>query len=245
MNRKIHYISGADNLLATLKNSRDLTADPTVMFALENAFGSPASASHVFMRDQTGSLTQPLSNAEFIEPHNRIFHIMHKLPHKYLNGRSITVLAEQTKYWLHKEIADIQISEDEWAYIPDFYHMAKTKGFTAFVKALCGPHIFELNPDFASDFWEFDSCMPNLFRTLPRWMIPRAFRVRDKLLRSIVKWHAFAAGNFDTEQEAREPKDWEEFYGARIMRERHREHRNVDDYNDTAIAANDLGMLWA
>jgi hypothetical protein len=241
---KIHFISGAENLLAIFRGSRDLTTTPSSILVLENAFGSPASVNHIMTKDKTGVSPQPLKGVEPIEPHNRIFHIMHKNLHTHLNGKGLAALGEKFTFYLQEEMSNLNIGKDEWTEIPDLYRMVQMIVFTASTKALCGPHLFDLNPDFSSDFWEFDSHVPNLFRILPRWMIPAAYRVRDKLKVSIGKWHVFAEDHFDANLEAIKPQDWEEFYGTRLMRERQIDHRNIEGYTDEARAANDLGMIW-
>ncbi|XMA15626.1 hypothetical protein WAI453_008417 [Rhynchosporium graminicola] len=75
-------------------------------------------------------------------------------------------------------------------------------------------------------------------------MIPKSFQVRDKLITSITKWHAYAEENFDKNDEALQNGEWEELYGARLMRQRHEDFTGIDDFNDEAYAASDLGMIW-
>ncbi len=240
----MHYISGAENLLAVFRGSRDLTTTPSSILVLENAFGSPASVSHIMLDDDTGVLPQPLEGTRDIAPNNRIFAIMHKGLHTHLNGKGLTVLGEKFSYFLQAELEALGIGTDEWTEIPDLYRMIQEVIFKATTKALCGPHLFALNPDFTSDFWEFDSYVPSLFKLLPRWMVPAAYRVRDKLKTSLMKWHAFAEKHFYVELEKEQPQSWEEYFGHRLMRERMIAHKGIDGYNDEARAANDLGMIW-
>jgi hypothetical protein len=74
----MYFITGADNVLAFFKASREvMTLDQTVT-AMHNAFGSPESSREANMRDNTGVLAQPLPGSSPIGAHNRLFHIMHK-----------------------------------------------------------------------------------------------------------------------------------------------------------------------
>jgi len=243
MNMKVHFISGAENVLAIFRGSRDLTTTPSSILVLENAFGSPRDVSYIMLNDKTGVLPQPLKDAPPIEPQNRIFHIMHKNLHTYLAGKGLATLGEKFVSYLKMELEALDVKKDEWTEIPDLYRMVQIVVFTASTKALCGPHLFDLNPGFASDFWEFDYHMPS-FKLLPRWMIPASYRIRDKLKESIARWHVFAEDHFDAKLEAIQPQDWEEYYGHRLMRERHLAHTNIEGYTAEARAANDLGMIW-
>lgn len=247
MNLKIHYVSGANNVLAMFRSSRDLTRNPSTIRNVEGMFGSPASVGHIFRNDNTGVLAQPLPDVALIEPHNRIWYIIHKNLHKHLLGKSLSVLADQFTFWLRKEIDAIELvnDKDEWTLIPDFHYVVQMTVFTASTKALCGPHIFNLNPGFATNFWAFNSHVPKLIRSLPKWMITGAIRARDKLISSIAKYQVFAEEHFDTKQEAIEPQDWEPFYGHRIMRDRAVDFRGMDGFNAEARAASNLGMIWA
>ncbi len=244
MNRKAFYISGAENLLAIFRGSRDLTTTPSSILVLENAFGHPKSISHIMLEDNTGVLPQPLEGSAPIKPNNRIFSIMHKGLHTHLNGKGLAVLGDKFTSFLESGMEALRIGTDEWTEVPDLYRLIQEVVFQASAKSLCGPHLFELNPSFTSDFWEFDSHVPSLFKLLPKWMVPAAYRARDRLNKSLMKWHAFAEEHFDAELEKRDPQMWEEYFGHRLMRERRTDMKQIDDYTDEARAANDLGMIW-
>lgn len=117
--------------------------------------------------------------------------------------------------------------------------------FKASSQALCGPYLFELNPSIVEDFWEFDRNMPNLFKNIPRWMIPNAYRVRDKVLAEIKKWHLYSRERCDVKDEEIREVEWEPYFGSKYTRERQRLLGAIDGHDDDALVANDLAMLWA
>lgn len=244
MNLKIHYISGAENILTLFRSSRDLTRTPSNIRILENIFGSPPDVGHILRNDKTGDFPQPLKDTPYIESRNRIFSITHKGLHSHFNGRGLVTLGDKFGSYLEEELENLPIGKGEWTEVPDLYRMIQMVVFTASTKALCGLHIFDLNPDFASDFWEFDSHVPGLFKSIPRWIAPAGYRVRDKLKASIEKWHRFADEHFDTRLDVAQPQDWEEYYGHRLMRERRIDFGNIDGFTEEAAAAIDLGMIW-
>lgn len=156
----------------------------------------------------------------------------------------MTELATRFMTCLEAELSALDIKHEEWTNIPDFYNVVKQTVFKASTTAMCGPNLFSLNPGFTNDFWEFDTHIGKLFKNLPRWMIPKSFQVRDKLKASIAKWHAYAEEKFDKEDEALENLEWEELYGAKLMRARHDDFTGIDGFNEDAYAAMDLGMIW-
>ncbi|KAH7342494.1 cytochrome P450 [Rhexocercosporidium sp. MPI-PUGE-AT-0058] len=241
---KLHFISGSESVLAIFRGSRDLTTAPASILILENAFGSPASSHHVYERDNTGVFTQPLEGTNTLEPHNRIFSLIHRNVHTHLSGAGLNELATRFMSCLETELAALDIGNEEWTTIPDFYALIKQTVFKASTTAMCGPTLFSLNPNFTDDFWEFDTHIVKLFKNLPRWMIPKSFQVRDKLKASIIKWHNYAEEKFDKNDEALQKQEWEELYGAKLMRARHDDFAGVDGINDEAYAASDLGMIW-
>jgi hypothetical protein len=215
------------------------------VITLHNAFGSPESSREANSRDNTGVLSQPLPGSDSIADHNRLFYIMHKTSNDNLTGSGLSELATRFTVNLEAEIATLEISYDKWTNIPDFYSLVQQIVFNASTKALFGPYFFNLNPKVTTEFWEFDNHMPNLFKNLPRFLIPKAFRARDKILASIKKWHTFANKNCDLNDEKQQNVEWEPFFGSKLIRDRQRSFRGIDGYDADAMAAQDLALLWA
>jgi hypothetical protein len=243
-NIKIHFISGSESVLAMFKGSRDLSTAPASILVLENAFGSPAADRYVYERDNTGISKEPLPGSNQLEPHNRLFFEQHKLLHRHLQGNALVDLADRFMKHLETELLTLNVAEHEWTEFSDFYSVIQAVVFKASTAAICGPHLFRLNPDFTTDFWKYDTMLPGLFKNLPRWLIPSSFKLRDKLLACILKWHKFSREHADAADPNLKDLEWEEFYGARIMRERHMNYGTTDGFSEQAHAATDLGMIW-
>lgn len=242
---KLNFISGASNLNALLRQSRDLTTVPNAMFVVEGAFGSPAATRHIYADDDTGLLPQPREGSHPIASHNRIHYLSHKAMHSGLTGIGLAELAD---HFVTNLIVELQentaISSDDWVDIPDFYGLIKSSIFKASTTALCGPHLLALNPGFTEDFWDFDTRITGLFKRIPRWIIPKSYRVRDRLHTAIMKWHKFANEHLDWNDESLPEKQYEEYFGAKIMRSRQHYMSEIDGMRADAAAATDLGMIW-
>ncbi|TKW49839.1 hypothetical protein CTA1_6583 [Colletotrichum tanaceti] len=62
--------------------------------------------------------------------------------------------------------------------------------------ALCSPHTVRRNPDSLKVFWELGRDLSVLLKGTPRFLAPRVYSRRDRLLAAIKDWHAFARESF-------------------------------------------------
>lgn len=86
------------------------------------------------------------------------------------------------------------------------------------VKALFGPGLMELSPDFIDRFWEFDSHVFKLVLGLPKWINAAPFQSHDRYVAAIKKWLDAAEAGFDWES-PEATAEWEPRFGARAPRE--------------------------
>ena len=127
--------------------------------------------------------------------------------------------------------------------MPDFANFIFKEVFTAAAIALCGPYLISLNPDFVDNFAEYISCLPIYAKCYPRWLKPRAFAVRDRLLESYKRWHKHALDHSPLDRESEVL--WDEYWGSRLMKDRYTYASKMSGMNADTIAAEDLGMLFA
>jgi hypothetical protein len=243
-NQQYFFISGAQSILRLFRTSRELSTVPASVTILETAFGSPPETASILINDNTGFSVQPLEGSNPIPQDQRFHHIIHNALHTNLMGEGLADLASRYLENLEKELDALSGESNEWIEIPDLYMLVQNTIFRASTMAICGPTLFELNPTFTDDFWEFDIKVGGLFKGLPRFLVPSSYRVRDRLIDGIMKWHQFAESHIDRKDEELEKKLWEPYYGSKLLRDRARELSQVKGYNDKARAANDLGLIW-
>ncbi|KAM3066348.1 hypothetical protein ACMFMG_003143 [Clarireedia jacksonii] len=243
-NRQYFFVSGAQSMLRLFRTSRELSTGPASVTIMENVFGSPPETASILINDNTGCSVQPLEGSNPLPQDQRYFHIIHNTIHTNLMGTGLTDLASRYLENLEKELNELSGKSEEWIEIPDLYTLIQNVIFRASTIAMCGPHLFELNPTFTDDFWEFDIKVGGLIKGLPRFLIPSSYRIRDKLIEEIMDWHRFAEAHIDRTDEELEKKLWEPYYGAKLVRDRARELSQIRGYNDRARAANDLGLIW-
>ena len=95
------------------------------------------------------------------------------------------------------------------------------------------------------DFWEFVASVPTLVKGLPYWMSPKPYRVRCRLLDAIKKWHKMAHEHSDCTKTGANDPEWEPYFGSKFMRTRQEYTRGMDFMNADALAAEDLGLIFA
>lgn len=132
---------------------------------------------------------------------------------------------------------------DDWTELPDlggFFHDHVAK---AAIIAIYGPNLLRLNPGFIEDMWSFFPWMMVLFMKIPRWMLPSVYRTRERLLQGIMKYYQHAEENYNPQSP---DEQWEEQWGSRFTRTKHREFwPGFNAMDAKARAAEDLSFLWA
>jgi hypothetical protein len=87
--------------------------------------------------------------------------------------------------------------------------------------------------------------MPSLFKNTPRFFIPKPFQARDRILALIKRWHTFTYEYCDLNDEENRKVEWETFFGSKLARDRLPLFSAIDGYDADALAAVDLGLMWA
>jgi hypothetical protein len=163
--------------------------------------------------------------------------------HTGLTGPNLEALKTQLVDRLSSQITRLQdAGDDEWTILPDVYRpFIRNMAFRASVESLLGMQIFKLIPTFAEDFWAFDSHLPNLFKEMPRWVVPESCNARDKMKANIKHWEASAAKHYGG-PDVQHEKYWEEYFGSRLMRTRHEMFTKMP-LSREYVSGENLGLL--
>ncbi|CAG8971962.1 hypothetical protein HYALB_00003298 [Hymenoscyphus albidus] len=239
--RNLIYISSPSAILALFRHSKDLTTIPSIVRLLQNTFGAPKSIRMILERDNTGLSQTPIDGSNPLAEKDRYWYNMHRVLHTNLQGTSLEELSSRFIKNLEGELEKLCDGlEGNWFDFPDFSELVRRVCFKASVVALCGPHIFDLLPNFADLFWDFDANIIDLSNGKPRWLIPNGYRARDRYLAAVKKWNLFAKEN------ARDCGDaeWDEFYGSKVMRERAQVLGKIEGFSADMLASQTSAMIW-
>lgn len=195
----------------------------------------------IYHTDDSGINLQPhpSSNVPFKD---RYYFHTRKDTVGFFNGPGLKNIAYRFQGLLKARISQLDIAED-WIEFPDLFLFIQDVLTGPVIEAMCGPALIDQCPTFVEDFWKLDGDILYFFKGFPRWLAPRAWRNRDKLLDSVKKWHTYARENFDASFVESDGHD--RCYGSPLMRSRQNYPSKVDGLNADALASQDLGLIWA
>ncbi|KAI1312744.1 cytochrome P450 [Xylaria venustula] len=237
----LHFtmVASPEHIQAVFKSSKNLSSKPTAIFALQHLLGTPASAIPFYMADDSGMAAVPRKGSQ-TRPENRIHFYQAHASQKFLSGSHLTSLSERYVLTLRRNLNSLDI-HDSWVEYPDLYAFLQDCVFRSSVESLMGPKILEIAPTIVKDFWAFDYNVSSFLRRLPRWLIPNAYKSRDRLLAGIKKWHAYANQHYSCSRIGPDDPDWEPFFGSKLVRARQDYALKMPPMNADARASEDMG----
>ncbi|RYC61560.1 hypothetical protein CHU98_g4655 [Xylaria longipes] len=166
-----------------------------------------------------GRRPHPKSN---VAPHNRVDHLTHRdLSQAYggANLKTFTRCANALKHNLDTSVifTDCRVERED---------------LLSFFRGKCR----------RSD--DRGSVAVKLAKLVPQFLIPKGYRVRKRLFSTIRRWHSHARENFD-QLHIGSDGDGDPYCGSQLMRARQRVLLKADHQDEEAIAATDLGLIWA
>ena len=230
-------------MLFSNKSSRCMNTKAAVLLALENMFGAPPSVIPFYAADNSGVNSAPLAGSG-MRPEHRITYLQVKAAHKHLSGTGLTQMTQFFLCVLNKRFSQIG-GQSEWVDRSDLYAFFQDEVFRAAVEALCGPHLLSKTPAFVEDFWQFVADVPTLIKGLPWFLAPRTYRTRQRLLNAIKSWHKYAIEHSDYSKIGPSDAEWEPYYGSKLIRARQEYSSKMPWMNEDALAAEDLGLIFA
>lgn len=170
---------------------------------------------------------------------------VHNLVNRNLTGVSLINITAQFQKSLSQQLSDLDTVGDEWVALPDLNAFMRTHLMRAALTAMFGPYLVELNPTFVEDFWAYNSDIGPLYMGLPKWLVPGAYRRREKMLQSIMRWHKFAHEHYDCSKVGEDDEKWDPYFGSKFSRRRQHTFAKWDVMDARARAAEDLSFIWA
>lgn len=209
---------------------------------LRYIFGMHEKAIEAYTADDSGPYRKPhpFSN---VEPRNRIDFLTHDSLLRGLSGPSMLPTFERFQNILKRNL-DAEAIGQEWIELPDLFIFFRNMVGKAVLESLFGPSLLAINPSFTDDLAEFDGSVVHLAKRMPRFLIPKAYRVRGRLLAQIQNWYQFARQHYRDDGVDAENIQWDPFWGSVMNRERQKMLLSIDGHDDAAVASTDLGLIW-
>ena len=241
----MYLVSGAENIVSMFGQSQNKTHMTTKAywnFGLSKMLGMPKSAQDFLAADESGLHRKPYPGSN-IKPENRYDYLVHSSSLRFLTGPGLNPLTDRFTKNLTQDLLGLNIGS-EWIAMPDLASFVRLHVFQASVRAMFGHQILLLNPELASELWEFHDGIPYLATGWPRWLRPSAYRARDKCLASVRNWHDWLR----RQQASPTWNDYEVYhplFGSDLVRKRQEMYSKMDGIDADAMASQDLGLIWA
>ena len=208
---------------------------------VSKTFGVPQKFQDFFAADDSGlsRVPRPQSN---VKPEHRVDYLMHTYITKFLSGPSLRPLAGRFTDNLVQRLEKLDVANQALS-IPDLYGFLQDHFFRASVESMFGSGLLDVNPTFCTDFWAFESWVPDLAQGYPRWMKRQAYQSRDKCLENIKRWHRL----LDIKRKSRDPGEvgtYHPMFGSEIVSKRHKAFSQMELMGPDARASEDLALIW-
>ena len=197
-------------------------------------------AAAVYSADTSGSQAKPIEGSDGSSG-SRPYHGTHKNLLQGLLGAGLAPTFERFQDALAESFEGAVVSE-EWVEYPDLLHFFEDHVGAAVIRSIFGGCLLDRNPGFVRNLWTFDGYILSLAKCLPWLCIPKAYKVRAKLLKAIEEWHTFAEAQSTSHEDG--DCDAHAYWGSTMVKERYKMLREVKNQDRKSIAATDLGLMW-
>lgn len=166
--------------------------------------------------DKSGVAKAPIPGTESTPTRQRLWYTYEHIYTEYLGRPQNTKpLVDAFSRNLGQALEHYPVGE--WAKV-NVEEFCRREVAESAVKALFGPELIKLSPDFIDRFWDFDSHVFKLVLGLPKWINAAPFQSHDRYVAAIQKWLDAAEAGFDWDS-SEATAEWEPRFGARAPRE--------------------------
>ncbi|KUJ10945.1 cytochrome P450 [Mollisia scopiformis] len=241
---KLCFVSSPEQIQTIFKDSKSLSSKPSTLYCLKNIIDTPPEVLPYYAADDSGMANKIRKGSVVTKQEERMHFWAAHTAQKYLSGQTLLSVSERYISTLDRNLEALNIGND-WVEVPDLLKFLQDEITSSTIEALMGSHVLRLNPTLVQDFWEFDYNMPNYVRGLPRWLVPSAFKVRDRMIASMKKWHLFAHEHSDVSKIAPDDPDWDPYFGTKLVKARLFYGMNNKHTNAASRASEDVGLILA
>jgi len=213
---KAYMIDGASNIQAMFRASHNVSSDIFFLMVQQHIWNSTPEDLAKFANDKSGRQKTPLRPAGTeSDPEKRYWAGMHETVHRYLARADETdTLARSYQRFFNLNLEKFPLAKETPVRIYDFLLRDMAE---AAITAVNGRRILDMNPELIKLIWEFDKVAASLVWGLPKFLNPKSWRKRDRLLAATGRYLEEALEELDNVREA--DAEWEPMFGSRYARE--------------------------
>ncbi|KAI1457886.1 Pfs, NACHT and ankyrin domain protein [Annulohypoxylon moriforme] len=239
MGRDYYYLQDREALEKMFRDESMSSAIEIYAYSQYNVFGISRKAANITRTDNSGPFPQPhpLSN---VFPHNRVEALTHGVSFRGLTGPGLRPLTQRYTKRVPMNFKDFAT---EWSEFGDLARFFRERVGEPILRAILGPTMFRLNPTFLEDLFEYDKALPYYAYCMPRFLMPKAYRVRERLADQFKLWYQYAREHADPSLIDADG-DGDPIWGSEMMRNR-QQLLHADEHDDDTLAHLDTGLAWA
>ncbi|KAF2675666.1 cytochrome P450 [Lentithecium fluviatile CBS 122367] len=243
--KDIYFIQDHFAVAAMWKQSQLASPIYIYAYALQNVFGMPSTCLQAYRSDSSGPYKKPFPGTN-VEPQNRVDFLTHESLVRAFSGPGLKPSFDRFQRSVERRLDGLcpRTAATEWIQHYDMLSWFRNIIGEALLETLFGKRLLELNPNFVEDLWHFDHSVPWLAKQIPRFLMPKAYKTRLRLLEGIKRWHSVARREFDDGMIFPDG-DGDPVWGSYLMRERQSILASVEGQDEEGVAAADLGLIWA
>lgn len=162
---------------------------------------------------------------------------------QHTTGASLDYLDKRVFETLRRSIGQALSPQagSTWMEIPDLYAFFEHHVTTAIAETLLGSAIVQSYPRFIEDLWIHIEYTDHFFLGLPRFLIPKAYAARDRLLNNIRHW---SRKSQSLRQQNAVDTCWDAVAGSALLQEREKLYGEMPGHDEHGRAAQTLGLLY-
>lgn len=216
-----------EQIKRVLRSSTELDPNPFIHDKILGALmGSPQEAIDHYKSDegntdyiQTTHIRQHTTGSNLVNLDRRLFGILR---------RSVEQALPPT-------------SGSAWMDIADIYAFVEHHVTHAIAETILGSAIVESYPGLVSDLWIHIENTDNFFTGLPRFLIPKAYAARDRLLENITQ---YSKKSESLRHQGAVDMNWDAVAGSALLQEREKLYGEMPGHDEHGRAAQTLGLLY-
>ncbi|OTA83400.1 hypothetical protein M434DRAFT_83944 [Hypoxylon sp. CO27-5] len=215
--KDIYMITGAKNISKLFSPPHIMDPNMFHTLLMDKHWGMSKEEMKKFENDKTGRTKVPIPGTESTPESERHWYNHHQIYAKYLSSAKYTEILADTFFRFFSERLNDGHPLQTWTSVKLYDFMKKAMAESA-IKSMFGTVLLEVNPDLLECYWEFDEVAGVLVWGLPRFLIPRAYKIRERLHNMTKKQTALAYEKFNWDGPEAE-SDWDPYWGSRFARE--------------------------
>ncbi|KAF1936393.1 cytochrome P450 [Clathrospora elynae] len=223
--QKLLILLDPEHIKGVLRSSTELDPNPFIHERILGALmGSPQAAIDHYKSEK--------GNTDYIQT----THIR-----QHTTGSNLTSLDKRLFHVLKRTI-EPTLSDSGWTDLPDLYAFVEYHVSFAIAETLLGSAIVESYPNIITDLWIHIESTDQFLMGLPRFIIPKAYAARDRLLSHIRKW---STKSESLRHENAVDTKWDPTAGSALVQEREELYGEMPGHDEHGRASQVLGLLYA